>query len=128
MVRVSKMMDWSGQPGVTLRIDRDLSGVVGDDGLVVVVDQLAGVELVSAGHDGVGNLGRVIESWWQSPDLTANHDQLLGEEPLHEGPGLIPHTEDLDVIETLPSGHLVVEGLPDVLTDGAVDCSCQTSV
>ena len=42
---------------LTLGIDRDLSGLVGHDGLVVVEQQLAGVIVVAASEDGVGNLG-----------------------------------------------------------------------
>ena len=83
---------------------------------------------MATSHDRVGNLGSVIEGGGQAPDLTSHHDQLLGEKPGHEGPGLVTNTEDLDIVETLPGGDLVVEGCPDVLTDAAVNGSGQTTV
>ena len=114
--------------GCTLRENRDVSGVIRDHGLVVVVQQMPGVELVTTSHDRVGNLSGVIEGGGQTADLTANHDQLLGEKSGHEGARLVSHTEDLDVVQILPSRNLVVKSLPDVLTDTAVNCPGKTTV
>merc|ERR1719400_2355290 len=111
-----------------LRENRDVSGLIRDNGLVVVVQQMPRVELVATSHDRVGNLGSIIEGGRQTADLTAHHDQLLGEKSGHEGPRLVSHTEDLDVVQTLARGHLVVKSLPDVLTDTAVNCPGQSTV
>jgi len=112
----------------TLGEYRDFSGVIGDNRLVVVIQQFPVVKVVATSHDRVGNLGSVIEGGGQATNLTAHHDQLLGEKPGHEGPGLVSDTEDLNIVEALPGSHFVVQSRSDVLTDAAVNCSGQTSV
>ena len=91
---------------LTLGIDRDLSGLVGHDGFVVVEQELAGVKLVAAGQDGVGHFRGVIEGGGQSSYLTSNHYDLLGEESLEVGSGLVSDAEDLAVIQGLTGGNL----------------------
>ena len=113
---------------VTLGVDGNLGGLVGHDRLVVVEQQLAGVIVVAAGEDGVGNLGGVVKGGRQSADFAADHQDLLGEEPLEEGPGLVSHAQDLDVVEGLPGRQLGLQLRPDVLVDVAVDSSGQASV
>ena len=113
---------------VTLRVDGNLGSLVRHDGLVVVEQQLAGVIVVAAGEDGVGNLGGVVEGGGQSADLAADHQDLLGEEPLEEGPGLVSHAQDLHIVEGLPGRQLGLQLRPDVLVNVAVDSSGQASV
>ena len=113
---------------VTLRVDGNLGCLVGHDRLVVVEQQLAGVIVVAAGEDGVGNLGGVVEGGGQSADLAADHQDLLGEEPLEEGPGLVSHAQDLHIVEGLPGRQLGLQLRPDVLVNVAVDSSGQASV
>ena len=113
---------------VTLRVDGNLGCLVRHDRLVVVEQQLAGVIVVAAGEDGVGNLGGVVEGGGQSADLAADHQDLLGEEPLEEGPGLVSHAQDLHIVEGLPGRQLGLQLRPDVLVNVAVDSSGQASV
>ena len=83
--------------------------LIGGNILVVVEQELAIVKLVAAAQNGVSHLGGVVESRGQSSDLTADHENMLGEEPLEEGSGLVSNAQDLDVVQTLSGSDLLLE-------------------
>ena len=83
--------------------------LIGGNILVVVEQELAIVKLVAAAQNGVSHLGGVVESRRQSSDLTADHENMLGEEPLEEGSGLVSNAQDLDVVQTLSGSDLLLE-------------------
>ena len=84
--------------------------------------------MILPGQDGVGNLGGIIEGGGQTSNLTANSNDLLGEEPLEEGPGLVTHTQNPHIVQTLSIGQLLLQPGSDVLVDVGVHCSGQSSV
>ena len=63
---------------------------------------------------------------WQTSDLGAHHDEVLGEISGHEGPGLVADADDFGVGSSL-RGHLL-HLVPDRLADRRVDSARQTSV
>ena len=111
-----------------MRVDWHFGGLIGCDILVIVEQEASLVKLVAVGQDCVGNLGSIIEGGRQTANLTANHHNLLGEEPLEEGSGLVSHAQDLDVVQSLSVGQFLLQPGPDVLVDVAVHGSGQASV
>ena len=63
---------------------------------------------------------------WQTSNLGAHHDEVLGEISGHEGPGLVADADDFGVGSSL-RGHLL-HLVPDRLADRRVDSACQPSV
>ena len=111
-----------------MRVDWQCGGLIGCDILVVVEQEASLVKLVAVGQDCVGNLGSIIEGGRQTANLTANHHNLLGEEPLEEGSGFVSNTEDPDIVKTLTSCQLLLQLGPDGLVHVAVDGPGQASV
>ena len=62
--------------------DRDLPGLVRDDGLELVEDHLASVKLEAAVQDGVGDLSGVSELGRKTADFAADSEDVLGEQPV----------------------------------------------
>lgn len=72
-----------------------LAGLVGDDTLETVEENLSFVEVVSGVQDLVGSNGSIIEAWRLTSDLVSGEKDFLSVNFLQSSLGLVSDTNDL---------------------------------